>query len=501
MTSTASENVSYSIRNQLYDKLMKVEYKYYSTMNSGDIIQRCNSDVNLVRMFFGGSIIEVVRVISITTFAIIMMTQMNVKLTIYSTMLLPVILFVSIYVRKMLEKRQVELEDAESKFTTNIQETVNGIRVIKAFNNQNLEIERFKKLNKNLFEKLKNILVGQAFFWSITDLVCLTQFLIVVVSCSIASSKGELSLGEFIIFTTYTLRLIWPIRFTSRIFAEYNKTKVAMRRINEILEAEEEDLETGEKPEITGDIEFKDLNFVFKDNKNAEVLKNINLKINKGEKVGILGATGSGKSTLMHLLLRLYDYENGNITLNGVELKNINKTHLRENISIVLQDNFLFAKSIFQNIKIANNNANLDNVQKVAKIANIHETIESFENGYETLVGEKGVTLSGGQKQRTTIARTLIRNSNILIFDDSLSAVDVETDQKIREKLSKHNKNLTTIIIAQRINTLIDCDKIVVMDKGQITHVGTHKELITQDGLYKKVWDIQNLDSDEEYIK
>ncbi len=500
-TATASENLAYSLRNEIYEKLMKVKYSYYGTINSGDIIQRCTTDITLVRMFFGGQIIEVVRVVSITVFAFIMMLSINVQLTLYSTMLLPIIFISSIYIRKTLENRQKDIEEAESSLTGSIQETAHGIRVIKAFNNQNLEIERFNKLNRKTYTALRRILEGHAYFWSLSDFICLTQFLVVIVASSIAGYRGDISVGEYIIFTTYTLRLIWPIRFASRIFAEYSKTRVAIDRVNELLNLEEEEgLNTGETPEVNGNIEISNLNFAFEDDKHTHVLKNINLSIKKGESVGILGSTGSGKSTLMHLLMRLYDYEDGSIKINGTELKDINKEYLRSEISIVLQDNFLFAKSIFENIKLSNPKANEDDIKNVAQIASIHETIKGFEKGYETLVGEKGVTLSGGQKQRTTIARTLIRNSKILIFDDSLSAVDVETDQKIRSRLQKHKKDLTTIIIAQRINTLMECDKIVVMDKGEITNIGSHDELILQEGLYKKVWDIQNLDTDEDYI-
>ncbi len=495
-----SENLAYNLRNTLYDKLMKVKYSYYSTMNSGDIIQRCTSDVNLIRMFFGGQIMELVRVISIVILAITMMLAINVKLTLYSIVLLPLIFIVGNYVRKTLEYRQTALEEAESTLTTTIQETANGVRVIKAFNNQNMEIEKFKKQNYNMFLALKEILLAHAYFWSITDFICLVQYIIVLIACSIAGYNGEITVGEYIIFTTYTFKLIWPIRFSSRIIAELSKTKVAISRINEILDLEEEkDLETGSKPEINGNIEISNLSFAFEDEMDKDILKNINLTINKGEKIGVLGSTGSGKSTIMHLLVRLYDYNKGSIKINGVELKEINKKHIRENISIVLQDNFLFAKSIFENIKISNPKASREDIEAVAKIASIHETIENFDKGYETLVGEKGVTLSGGQKQRATIARTLIRDSKILIFDDSLSAVDVETDQKIRERLESLNKDLTTIIIAQRINTLMECDKILVIDKGVITNIGTHDELIKVEGLYKKIWDIQNIDSDEDY--
>ncbi|MFV0518994.1 MAG: ABC transporter ATP-binding protein [Lachnospirales bacterium] len=497
----ASENLVNDLRNIIYEKLMKTDYAYYGTMKSGEIIQRCTSDINLIRLFWGAQIVDMVRIIGSVVPALILLFTINVKLSLYAVCILPFIFLVSYFTKGILDKKHQEFEEREAEFTSGIQEVVNGVRVIKAFNNQQLEIDKFTNLNNNLYKTLKNLLNGYALFWSASDFFCLLQFAVVVITCAIAASRGEISVGDYLIFVSCSMRYVFPLRQLSRMVGEYSKTVVAINRVNELLDIEEEkDLETGTISKITGDIEVENLSFAFPDDKDTLVLKDVSFSIKNGENIGFLGSTGSGKSTLMHLLIRLYDYEEGSIKINGVELKEMNKKNLRENVSIVLQDSFLFTKTIFENIKLANPVSNNNKVEYVTDIASVHRTIKKFEKGYETLVGEKGVTLSGGQKQRVAIARTLIKDSKLIIFDDSLSAVDVDTDNRIRQRLREHNQDLTTIIIAQRINTLMECDKIIVMDKGEITHIGTHDELIKiEDSLYKKIWDIQNLKSDEAY--
>ncbi|MFV0440777.1 MAG: ABC transporter ATP-binding protein [Lachnospirales bacterium] len=490
-----ANDMAYKLRNIVFEKLMKMEYFHYSLMNSGDLIQRCTSDINKVYSFYGVQIIEVVKIIGLAVPSIILLFTINVQLALYSIVMLPFIFAFSFLIRSKLDKLHEEVELKEATLTTTIQENTNGIRVVKAFNKQNYEIDKFTKYNEDLAENIKKLLRGYGLFWSFSDLLCLTQYIIVIGTCAYAGYKGVLSLGDYIIFVSCANRYIYPLRQLSRMVGEFSKTKVAVDRINEILELKFEDsLDTGLTPEINGNIEIKDVSFAFQDDPNTEVLKHIDLSIKNGESVGILGTTGSGKSTLMHLLVRLFDVEDGSITINGVDVKEINKKHLRENISIVLQDNFLYAKSIFDNIKLANPTSQENDVYKVTNIASVHRTIEKFDEGYETLVGEKGVTLSGGQKQRVAIARTLIKDSKVVIFDDSLSAVDVETDNRIRSRLKDHNKELTTIIVAQRISTLVECDRIVVMENGEITQMGNHEELIEKEGLYKKIWEIQTSD-------
>ncbi len=491
-----SENIAKDLRDDLYEYLIKMPYSYYKEIQTGDIIQRCTTDVDNIRMFFSGQIINFIRIISLIVIAIYLMLNIDVKLTIISTVMFPFIFLYSILFRGRLNKAFTNMEEAEGELTTVIQENISGIRVVKAFNNQNIEIEKFDNHNKNMGNSMRQLLLEHAKFWATSDFLVISQLAIVTIAGLYYGYLGEITVGEFIIFTSYARLLIWPVRELGRIVVDMTKTTVSLRRLGEIFKKElEKDLDTGDTPSLDGDIVFENVGFEFDDGDNDVVLKNINLTIKKGESVGILGSTGCGKSTLVHLLVRLHDNYEGSIKINGFELNKINKKYLRQNFSIVLQDNFLYAKTIADNIKIANKTALDKDVERVTKISNMHQTIEEFEKGYDTLVGEKGVTLSGGQKQRMTIARTLIKDSKVLIFDDSLSAVDVDTDAKIRQRLKEVNKGITTIIIAQRINTLMECDKIVVMDNGEIKNIGSHNELINAEGLYKEIWKIQNMNT------
>ncbi len=471
-------------------------YSYFNKINTGDIIQRCTTDVENIRMFLGVQAVEIIRIVTLVIVALTYMLNFNVTLSILSTFLLPFAFIFGLMFLKMFGSRFDNFEHKEGEVNTAVQENVSGVRVVKAFNNQTYEIEKFTELNESFMLTLRELLTSFAVFWSVSDFICMTQYAVAMISAAYFGYKGYISAGEYVVFVSYTLMLIWPVRQLGRILSEFGKTKVAYGRLNEIFETEiESDLTGGETPNLEGDIEFKDFSFKF-DDEEKYTLKNINLKINKGETVGILGSIGSGKSTLMHMLLRLHQYNEGSIKINGHELNNVNKKYLRSKIGIALQDNFLYGKTIIENLKLANPKVTEKEVYEVTEIANIHHTIKGFSDGYDTQIGEKGVTLSGGQKQRTTIARTLIKGSGILIFDDSLSAVDPETDARIRQQLKEVSKDITTIIIAQRINTIMECDKIVVMDKGQITHIGTHDELINVPGIYKEVWDIQNMQSE-----
>ncbi len=491
-----SENISESLRNDLFKHLLDLPYSYFNKINTGDIIQRCTSDVDNIRMFFSNQLVEIVRIVTLVIVALLYMVKFNVKLSIYSTFLLPFAFIFSLVFIKLFESTFTHYEECEGEVNTTIQENVSGVRVVKAFNNQTYEIEKFSKVNENFNQALRGVLRAYAIFWSASDLICMTQYVIAICVGAYFGYQQIITPGEYVVFISYTTMLIWPVRQLGRVMSEFGKTRVAYFRLCDVFETEvENDLQGGITPDLDGDIEFKNFNFKF-DDEDSYTLKNINLKINKGENVGILGSIGSGKSTLMHMLLRFHNYNEGSITINGHELSDVNKTYLRKNIGIALQDNFLYGKSIIENLRLANQDITEQEVFEIAKVANIHHTFKNFKDGYETEVGEKGVTLSGGQKQRTTIARTLIKKTGTIIFDDSLSAVDPETDAKIREQLKLVNNDVTTIIIAQRINTIMECDKIVVMDKGEITHIGTHEELINQEGIYKEVWDIQNMQTE-----
>jgi len=386
--------------------------------------------------------------------------------------------------------------------STALQENLTGIRVVKAFARESHEITRFDEFNRKYSNNVQKVIDNMAFYWSSSDIICMLQIAITIVVGAYLALIGKISVGELIAFSGFVNFVIWPIRHLARIIVDLGKSTVAVKRIQEVLDEQDEYQEKDLlKPEIEGNITFNHASFTFND-ATVPTLKDISFKIKKGETVAVIGKTGSGKSTLAHLLVKLYDYTSGSIQIDGVELKDIDKQWIRKHIGIVLQEPFLFSKTIYENIGIISDTPDDDTIYKAATIASIHDDILHFDRGYKTLIGERGVTLSGGQRQRVAIARMLVKNLPILIFDDSLSAVDTETDLSIRKALEQRSKDLTKIIITHRISTAMEADKIIVLEDGLILEIGTHQELLENGKVYKKIWEIQsaleeNLNSEE----
>ncbi|MCX7695924.1 MAG: ABC transporter ATP-binding protein/permease [Caloramator sp.] len=488
--SQAAEATAKNLRDSLYSHLQRVYYNFHVEAKTGDLIQRCTSDVETIKSFLAVQFVEIGRTIFMFLFILSIMFYYNAKYALVSISLLPIIFAASYIFFKKVKKQFQLCDEAEGEMSAVLQENLTGVRVVKAFNREGFEIEKFEEKNRTYRDHLLKLMRTFAYFWSSSDAMCMLQTFLVVVYGVYLASRGVITLGTLIIFISYIGMLLWPIRQLGRILSDMGKSFVAIGRINEILKEPLEDCESGIKPNIEGNIEFKNLSFSYKDDK--EVLKDITFNINKGETVAIIGPTGSGKSTLAYLLLGLYDYKKGSIELDGVELKRINKNYLRQNIGLVAQDCFLFSKTLRENIAISEKSVEEESIFEASKIADIHDTILSFEKGYETQIGEKGVTLSGGQKQRVAIARCVIKDYKVLIFDDSLSAVDTETEQNIRQRLKERSKDTTTIIITHRLTTAHECDRIIVLDKGRIVEIGSHEELINQGGFYRRLWDIQS---------
>ncbi|WP_032122142.1 ABC transporter ATP-binding protein [Clostridium amazonitimonense] len=501
LSSKAAENIARNIRVRLYDHIQNLPYSYHVNSESGDLIQRCTSDVDTVRRFFAVQLVDIGRAIFIVTFAIIMMLSLNKKMTLIAMVVVPFIFLFSYVFFKKIKHNFEKADTQEGALTSVLQENLNGVRVVKAFGRQTFEIEKYEKQNgkyRDLNFKLINLLSN---YWSISDLLCMTQIGLVLIAGIYYANKGEISLGTLVVFNTYEGMLLWPVRQLGRILSDMGKMTVSLGRITNILEIPVEQ-EHGKalKPDIKGEITFENVSFEYE--KDSNVLNNLSFNVKKGETIAIVGPTGSGKSSLVHLLLRLYDYNSGSIKIDGIELKDIERKWIRNNIGIVLQEPFLYSRTIKENIMIAKLDSNDREIESAATAAAVHEVITSFEKGYDTIVGEKGITLSGGQRQRVAIARTLIKNMPILIFDDSLSAVDAETDRVIREELKKKSTDNTTFIISHRISTVMDADKIIVLNQGEIESIGTHNQLIGKEGIYKRIWEIQNsLDTFDEEEK
>lgn len=490
LNSEIAQNMTENMRNDLYNHIQLWPYSVLSKAKTGDLIQRCTSDVETIRSFFSGQLAEIVYAVSITLIANIVLFSIDVKLALYSLIMLPIIFIISKYFFKKIQKYFVMYDDTESELTTITQENLSNLRVVRAFNREKYEFEKFDKKNKEL-SKIDFDWINQlGIQWGIGGSLSMAQVLLTILLGIFKVVNGNITIGQFSVFISYEGMIIYPVRTLARLLSNMGKMNVAIGRLLEIFNEKTEDLDSGEVFDIKGNIEFEHVGFQYDDG-NLPVLNDISFKIVPGETLAIMGPTGSGKSTLVHLLTRLNDYTDGSIKIDGVELKNIQKKCLRKSIGIVLQEPFLFSKTIFDNIKISQKSANKEKVYNAAKVASVHDVINNFSAGYDTLVGEKGVTLSGGQKQRIAIARTIINDCPILIFDDSLSAVDTQTDAAIRQAIKGLSKKCTTIIIAHRISSTQDADHIIVLENGKISQNGNHEQLIKEDGLYKRIYDIQ----------
>lgn len=492
LSSYAAENIAENMKNSLYKQIQYMTYEYHTKKETGDMIQRCTSDVETIRKFLGVQIVDLGRIIFMVLLTIGIMMSLNFKLTLYAVALIPILFGFSFIFFTKVQKNFKKSDEAEGALTTVLQENLSGVRVVRAFGREKYEIDKFEEANlkhKTVTYKLLEIL---SYFWSSSDLLTLAQSGIVLVVGAEMAIQGEISIGTLIAFITYESMLLWPVKQSGRLLSELGKTTVAITRVEEILnEVIEHDLPEEIEPEIKGDIKFDTVNFTYPDGKRA--LEDISFDLKQGQTLGILGSTGSGKSTMVHLLQRLYEYE-GSIKIDGLELNTIKKQWIRKKIGLILQEPYLYAKTVKENIGITKRDYHEQDIYSAAQTASIHDSIVEFKEGYETVLGEKGVSLSGGQKQRVAISRTIIdKEKRILVFDDSLSAVDTETDLKIRRALSERNKDVTTIIISHRITTLAEADVIIVLDEGRIIQKGSHKELTEKEGLYKRIWDLQKM--------
>lgn len=486
-----SEDVSYHLRNELYNHIQYCPYSYHVRVKTGDLIQRCTSDVDQIRRFLAGQFSEIVYSVFTALMAGLVLFSIDKQMALIAVVSMPFLIVYAYFFFTKAQKIFLASDESEGEMTAMIQESLSGVRVVKAFNSERSELKKFDVKSTDFKDKTFLLLKQLGLYWGTSDFLCLSQILIVVLVGIFRVRQGDFSIGNYFVFISYEAMILWPIRNLGRLLADMGKMTVSIGRLNEILDEPLEDITSGTSDDIEGNIEFKHVGFHYTDSDFA-ILKDVSFKIQKGQTIALLGPTGSGKSSLVHLLTRLYDCTSGEILLDGKNIQSFQKKHLRENIGLILQEPFLFSKTIYENIHLSKSEAQLEEVQRVAKIASVHDVINEFDRGYETLVGEKGVTLSGGQKQRVAIARTILKQTPILIFDDSLSAVDAQTDAEIRQKLKEVQKQTTTIIITQRVASAQDADVILVLENGMITQMGTHEQLSKEEGLYQRIVKIQN---------
>ena len=488
----ASENIARKLRNDLYRHLQHLPFAYHVKAQAGELIQRCTSDVDTIRRFLAVQVMEVVNTVLMVVIAMSILLPRSVPITLYSLILVPPLFCFATWFFKMVHKSFEVADEADGVLNAVLQENLSGVRVVRAFGQQEREVEKFDRVNNDLRKKNLRLNELLAIYWGGGDAISMTQTLLTLVVCIIYACNGWITVGTLIVFTSTLGMLLFPIRQLGRTLSDAGKAMVSMKRVQAILHEEAEpDEPNALKPDLHGDIVFDHVSFAYPDD-NVPVLRDVSFTIPAGKTAAVLGGTGSGKSTMMYLLQRLYTPTSGKITIGGVDIQQIDRKYLRAHVGLILQEPFLYSKSIRENVGITAPEQEAERIEHAADIASASGFIAKADKGWETVVGERGVTLSGGQKQRIAIALTLLKDNNILIFDDSLSAVDTETDAQIRAALSHEQKDVTTLIISHRVTTLSQADLILVLENGQITQQGTHAELCSQPGLYQRINSIQN---------
>ncbi len=487
----ASETLVKTMRDSLFSRIARLPFAWHMKNKTGDIIQRCTSDIETMKNFLSEQLTSIFRIVILLILSITFMCSMHPLLTLIALIPAPAIIAYSFHFHKKIHDGFMECDENEGKLSAMAQENLTGVRVVRAFGRERSEVDKFEKQNNHytgLWEKMAKIMSR---FWSVSDIFSGIQVMLVVVFGAYFCVNGSLTEGEYIAFISYNAQLVWPIRMLGRMISELSKAGVSIDRVFYIMNSpiEQDESDAVDAP-MDGDICFDHVSFAYE---NApEILHDISFTVKAGTTLGILGGTGSGKSTLMLLLDKLYPLTDGSITIGGTDIRKIKTAHLRRNIGMVLQEPYLFSRTIAENIGIAAPILDMDSVREAARAASLDDTITSFTAGYETMVGERGVTLSGGQKQRAAIARTLTTDTPILIFDDSLSAVDTETDAKVRHAIRERFGKATVILISHRITTLSAADHIIVLDRGRIAEQGTHEQLKNAGGIYQKIYETQS---------
>ena len=490
-----AEGITRRLRDFLFDHIQRLSFSYHSQTPTGDLIERVTSDVDALRRFFSEQAIGMARIILLFVINWVAILFVNRTLGLISVVVIPFILLVSLWFFTKVNKRYEDYQAQEAILSTTLQENLTGVRVVKAFARQEYEKGKFEKDNWAKYLKGRLLLIMQSLFWPLSDVVLGFQMLFGFVFAALMAIWGEITIGDYLVYVGLVGWLIFPIRNLGRTIVQASTGMVSYGRLMEIVKQTREPLTEGRvQPEgpVRGDIVFGDVSFMYEDGK-IDALKNISFHIKPGQSIALLGSTGSGKTSLVNLLPRFHDYTGGHILLDDVELKDYPREYLRKQIGIVQQEPFLFSRSIRENIMYGvGRSVSNEEIERAAKAAAIHDVILTFPDGYNTLVGEKGVTLSGGQKQRVTIARTLLKNPRILILDDLTSSVDTGTEAEIRAALYELMDDRTTFIIAHRIQSVMDADLILVLDKGKVIQLGSHEELMAhEDGIYRQIYDIQ----------
>lgn len=499
LSGRTGEGVARRLRNYLYDHIQRLNFSYHDRTKTGELIQKVTSDVEAVRRFVAQEAIEFGRILMLFLVNFGVLLTLDARLAWLSIICVPITVSMSYFFFGRISQAYEAYQNQDGVLSAVLQENLTGVRVVKAFARQDYEKNKFEKENWEKYVRGRTLTLWHSFFWPISDMITGAQMLFGFYMGAVMTIGGQLSLGEYVTYSSVLIWLIWPIRNLGRVIVQMSRGLISFERLKSIIREEREPLDEGDMApagKLHGEVIFEDVSFEYEPGQS--VLKNVSFRCKPGQVVALLGSTGSGKTSLVSLLPRFYDYNKGQILLDGVELKRYPRRFLREQIGIVLQEPFLFSRTIRENIRYSVGEKVAENeIEEAARAAAVHDVIKTFPGQYDTLVGEKGVTLSGGQKQRVTLARTLLKDPSILILDDATSSVDTETEAEIRTALRRLMKGRTTFLIAHRIQSVMLADLILVFDGGRIVQQGTHEGLLAQEGIYRKVFDIQTMIEDE----
>ncbi|MGC9520575.1 MAG: ABC transporter ATP-binding protein [Anaerolineae bacterium] len=529
-----AEGVTLRLRNYVFDQLQRLPFGFHDYVKTGELIQRSTSDVDALRRFYADQALGIGRIVALFVVNFTMLVRMNARLGWIAVAIMPAIVAMSYYFFGRVSKAYEAYQDQEAKLSTALQENLTGVRVVRAFARQAYEIDKFDRENDGKYQRGRHLTLMHSLYWPISDVLCATQTVIAMAVGATMAVRGEITVGTYIAAMGMVQWIIWPMRNLGRLIVQISTGMVSYQRVVDVIREEREDIESGMVPmdkEIRGEVVFDHVSFAYepqtvlvdpeaKKTEEAEstgasheeekhipveVLHDISFRCEPGQVVALLGSTGSGKTSIINLLLRFYDYQEGQILLDDVELTAYPCALIRQNVGIVEQEPFLFARSIRENIAYGarrsswaprsgagQDGVSQERIEEAAKAAAIHDIIQTFPDGYDTIVGEKGVTLSGGQRQRVAIARALLKDPSILVLDDATSSVDTETEEQIRAALATLMAGRTTFLVAHRIQTVMSADLILVLDKGRIVQSGTHQELVRQEGLYREIYEIQS---------
>jgi len=494
----ASEGAIRSLRDRLYDRLQRLPIDHFDRAQSGDLVQRCTSDVDTVRVFLASHVVEIGRALVMFLVPIPLMLAIDRGMTLVAVALVPIVVLFSALFFLRVRKAFTAVDEAEGRMTATLQENLTGIRVVRAFARQEFECERFGVRNREHRDAAARMFDLLAWYWSVSDLLCFAQKSLVVLYGVVRLAEGTLQVGAFLYFLTAVTMFVFPLRMMGRIVSELGKTVVSLGRLQAILAAPVEASPVTPSPfaDARGEIELVDVRFAHGDGPPA--LDGVSFCVPAGATVALVGPSGAGKSTIIELLLRLRDPQSGTISLDGRDLARLDRQELRRNIAVVLQEPFLYSRSLRDNLRFGRPDATDDQIALATTTARVHDAIAGFAQGYDTVVGERGVTLSGGQRQRVALARALIQRPAVLVLDDALSAVDTGTEAAILAALAERRGQHSTIIVAHRLTTVALADWIVVLDGGKVVQQGDHDTLVRQRGPYARLWALQQEDIDDE---